>query len=87
MAPDPGHLLRTGDDAEAVAIGRARHRRVLVEPGPDGGLVATGPEHALSAYVADLVRAGVPLRAFTPTRTPLEALFFMLTDGEKEDVA
>ena len=84
MAPDPGHLLRTGDDAEAVAIGRARHPRVLVEPAPDGGLVATGPEHELSAYVADLVRAGVPLRALTPTRTPLEALFFMLTDDERE---
>jgi ABC-2 type transport system ATP-binding protein len=86
MAPDPGHLLRTGDDREALAIGRNGHPRVLVEPGPDGGLVATGPEHELSAYVADLVRAGVPLRAFTPTRTPLEALFFMLTDDEREAV-
>jgi ABC-2 type transport system ATP-binding protein len=86
MAPDPGHLLRTGDDAEAVAIGRARHPAVEVEAGPDGGLVATGPERELSAYVADLVRAEVPLLAFTPTRTPLEALFFMLTDGDPDEV-
>lgn len=80
MAPDPGHLLRTGDDDQAVAIGLSHHARVLLEPSPDGGLVATGSERDLSAYVADLVRAGVPLLAFTPTRTPLEALFFMLTD-------
>jgi len=85
MAPDPGHLLRTGDDAQAVTIGRARHPRVLVEHAPDGGLVATGPERELSAYVADLVRAEVPLLAFTPTRTPLEALFFMLTDAREDD--
>jgi hypothetical protein len=26
------------------------------------------------------VRGGVQLRSFTPTRTPLEALFFLLTD-------
>ncbi|MBL0746480.1 ABC transporter ATP-binding protein [Nocardioides baculatus] len=86
MAPDPGHLLRTGDDRQAVAIGRARHPGVVVEPAPDGGLVATGSERDLSAYVADLVRAEVPLLAFTPTRTPLEALFFMLTDARPDDV-
>ena len=87
MAPDPGHLLRTGDDAEAVAIGRARHTGITVEAAPDGGLVATGPERELSEYVADLVRAEVPLLAFTPTRTPLEALFFMLTDAHAGDDA
>ncbi len=84
MAPDPGHVLRTGDDATALALGREHHPGVLVEDGPDGGLMATGSEHDLAAYVADLVRTGVPLLAFTPTRTPLEALFFMLTDAEPE---
>ena len=83
MAPDPGHLLRTGDDPSAVVIGR-RHPEVVVEASPDGGLVATGSERHLAAYVADLVRAEVPLLAFTPTRTPLEALFFMLTDAEAD---
>ena len=86
MAPDPGHLLRTGDDAQAVSIGQARHPAVDVEPSPEGGLVATGSERDLAAYVADLVRAEVPLLAFTPTRTPLEALFFMLTDARSDDV-
>ena len=85
MAPEPGHLLRTGDDVQAIAIGRNLHPAVLVEPAPEGGLVATGPQQAMTAYVADLVRADVPLLAFTPTRTPLEELFFMLTDGEPDD--
>ncbi|RYC05542.1 ABC transporter ATP-binding protein [Nocardioides zhouii] len=84
MAPDPGHLLRTGDDAKAVVVGRLRHPDIVVEPSPDGGLVATGSERGLAAYVADLVHAEIPLLAFTPTRTPLEALFFMLTDAEAD---
>jgi ABC-2 type transport system ATP-binding protein len=79
MAPDPGHLLSTSDDTAAVEIARA-HPRITLEPHPDGGLIATGPREQLSAYVADLVRAHLDLLAFTPTQTPLEALFFMLTD-------
>ena len=86
MAPDPGHLLRTGDDAHALTLGRERHPGIFVEASPDGGLVATGSERQLAAYVADLVRAEVPLLAFTPTRTPLEALFFMLTDAAPDHV-
>ena len=84
MAPDPGHVLRTGDDATAQAVGREHHPKVVVASGPDGGLMVTGSDDDLAAYVADLVRAGIPLRAFTPTRTPLEALFFMLTDSEPD---
>src|SRR4051795_12358239 len=78
MAPDPGHLLSTSDDAEAQRIARERHPDVAVETNPEGGLVAIGPSERLSAYVADLVRADLQLRQFTPTQTPLEALFFML---------
>ncbi|QIG43116.1 ABC transporter ATP-binding protein [Nocardioides anomalus] len=85
MAPDPGHLLSTDDDARAVALAIASHPEVAVEVDPDGGLVAVGPPARLSAYVADLVRAGIGLRQFTPTQTPLEALFFMLTDAEPDD--
>lgn len=86
MAPDPGHVLRTGDDELAAEIAHSRHPRVLIQSGQDGGLLATGPERELSAFVAELVRAEVPLYAFTPTRTRLEALFFMLTDGHQVTV-
>ena len=85
VAPDPGHLLSTTDDARAVAIAD-RHPGVLVEPDPEAALVVTGPQADVSAYVADLVRADVELLGFTRTRTPLEALFFMLTDDAPEAV-
>jgi ABC-2 type transport system ATP-binding protein len=84
MAPDPGHLLSTSDDKRAVVIARDQHPEVTVEPDPEGGLVAIGPRDELSAYVADLIRSDVGLLAFTPTQTPLEALFFMLTDTHPE---
>jgi ABC-2 type transport system ATP-binding protein len=79
MAPDPGYLLETDDDERARAVGD-RHPGLTVVRDLDAALVVTGPRPEVSAYVADLVRAEVGLRAFTPTRTPLEALFFMLTD-------
>ena len=82
MAPAPGHLLSTSDDASAVRLARAQHPEVGVEHDPDGGLVAIGTQEQLSAYVAGLVRADIALRQFTPTQTPLEALFFMLTDTQ-----
>jgi ABC-2 type transport system ATP-binding protein len=86
-APDPGHLLSTSNDMRAIDIAAGRHTALKVEPDPEGGLVVTGPQQQLSAYVADLVRGGVDLHAFTPTETPLEALFFMLTDTHSDSPA
>jgi ABC-2 type transport system ATP-binding protein len=81
-APDPGHLLGTDDDGRAMALARDRHPALRVEPDVENAcLTVTGPPAALSAYVADLVGKGVGLRQLTPTQTPLEALFFMLTDA------
>jgi ABC-2 type transport system ATP-binding protein len=86
MAPEPGHLLSTSDDVRAQVIARDQHPGVTVVPDPEGGLVAIGPRDALSAYIADLVRGDLQLFEFTPTQTPLEALFFMLTDTEADDL-
>ena len=83
MAPDPGHLLDTSDNAQAMTIAGNRHPRLTVDAGPEGALIATGPRDQISNYVADLVRSDVELLAFTPTETPLEALFFMLTDAQR----
>jgi len=81
MAPDPGHRLDTVDNHHARALA-ASHGGVQVEPAEpeEDGLTVVGQQAAVAAYVADVVKAGIPLRVFTPTRTPLEALFFMLTD-------
>ncbi|WP_028645122.1 ABC transporter ATP-binding protein [Nocardioides sp. URHA0020] len=87
MAPDPGHRMVTSDDDRAVALA-ARHPAVSVvrDPDPDGrpALAVTGPQRQVSGYVASIVQADVELLELTPTQTPLEALFFMLTDDETE---
>ena len=79
MAPDPGHRLATTDDARALGIAEG-HPEVAVVRDPEAALVVTGGPTQLSAFVASLVRADIGLLEFTPTQTPLEALFFMLTD-------
>jgi len=84
LAPDPGHLLSTGDDVRAQRLALERHTEVVVAADPGGGLIVSGSREQLSSYVADLVRADVELLEFTPTQTPLEALFFMLTDTEAD---
>ena len=84
MAPDPGHVLRTSDDGRAVGLAKELHPTLTVEAAPEGGLVVTGPPDDISAYVSDVVTSGLALRELTPTQTPLEALFFMLTDTEAD---
>jgi ABC-2 type transport system ATP-binding protein len=79
MAPDPGHLLATTDDTRAVALAE-EHPGLRVARDPEAALVVTGPQQEVSAYVAALVLGGIDLLAFNQTQTPLEALFFMLTD-------
>ena len=81
MAPDPGYALATTADDRALELAEADHRvAVTRDPDAGAGLVVTGAQEAVSAYVGSLVRHGVQLLSFTPTRTPLESLFFMLTD-------
>src|SRR4051794_9711471 len=87
QAPDPGHLLSTTDDDRAIELARERHAGLTVGRDPEGGLTVSGPREQLSAYVADLIRSDVDLLAFTPTETPLEALFFMLTDTHSDSPA
>jgi ABC-2 type transport system ATP-binding protein len=81
QAPDPGYVLSTTDDYLALLIAR-RHPAISASRDPDAALVVTGPETAVSAYVGAVVGGGIGLLTFSPTRTPLEALFFMLTDHD-----
>jgi ABC-2 type transport system ATP-binding protein len=88
MAPDPGHLLDTADNRRAAQIA-ARHAVSVTDDldvnGADAGaLIVSGPADVVASYVADVVATGIRLRQFTPTQTPLEALFFMLTDTGTE---
>ena len=90
-APDPGTAWSPATTSAPSPSprgtrrsGRPRSRpRGRLDPGPR----VTGPRAQVSAYVAALVRADVELLELTPTRTPLEALFFMLTDDPAADPA
>jgi ABC-2 type transport system ATP-binding protein len=78
MAPDPGHLLDTTDNARTLEL--AGHHALTVTDDETGALIVSGPTREVSAFVAEIVSSGIELRQLTPTQTPLEALFFMLTD-------
>src|SRR4051812_46200908 len=84
-APEQGHRLATDDDVRARALA-AGHARLKVSEHPDGDLVVVGPQAAVDAYVVALVREGIALRRLEVTETPLEALFFMLTEAAPSGV-
>ena len=79
----PGHLISTSDDDGALALAD-NQPTVTVRRGPDDALTMTGPQRDVSSYIGTLLRADIDLLAYTPTETPLEALFFMLTDTESD---
>ena len=78
QAPDPAHRLKTTDDAHAVAVARNHPRIAIVET--DDALAVRGSQGDVDAFIADLVANGVALRGLTIDETPLEELFFMLTE-------
>jgi ABC-2 type transport system ATP-binding protein len=82
MAPDPGHRLDTSDNDFVLELA-ARQPGIAVRRDA-GALLVTGARPDLSAYVAEVVRARIELLELTPTQTPLEALFFMLTQDSPD---
>jgi ABC-2 type transport system ATP-binding protein len=78
-APEQGHRLSTDDDPRALSVA-ARHADLDVRAG-DSGLIVKGPQAAVDAYVRTLVASGLALRGLAQTETPLETLFFMLTEA------
>jgi len=50
----------------------------------DYGLVVTGPQPDIDAYLKTLITANVRLRKLELTEEPLESLFFMLTESSPE---
>jgi ABC-2 type transport system ATP-binding protein len=80
QAPEQGHRLLTDDDARALRLA-VRHPGLEVAADPEGGLSVIGPQSGVDAYVTTLVGSGLALRRLELTETPLEALFFMLTES------
>jgi ABC-2 type transport system ATP-binding protein len=83
-APEQGHRLSTNDDQRALELAE-RHARLSVRAS-DTDLLVEGPQDAVDAYVRSLVDSGLSLRGLAQTETPLESLFFMLTEGAPERV-
>jgi len=83
QAPPPAHLLSTSDDRAAAALAAGRPQ--LAVTASEGRLAVRGTQAAVDFYVSTLVRAGVAVRSLTPGETPLEALFFLLTESGPED--
>jgi ABC-2 type transport system ATP-binding protein len=50
----------------------------------DTGLAVRGPQDEIDAAIADLVADGIALRGLSRRETPLEALFFMLTEASPD---
>jgi len=80
QAPEQGHRLHTSDDEHALALASAREG-LRVQRGEHDGLVLHGAQSDVDAYISALVGAGLQLRGLELTETPLEALFFMLTES------
>jgi ABC-2 type transport system ATP-binding protein len=78
QAPQQAHQVGTSDDDRALALADGLDGLEVVRV--DGVLHARGSEGALDAWIASIVGAGVALRNLSLDETPLEALFFMLTE-------
>ena len=89
-APEPAHVLRTSDDHRVQRPrARSRHGAIAVAPDVEAGLVRHRRPRPRCRAVRR--RRGRPTgsscsRSSRPA-TPLEELFFMLTDPAPEDLA
>jgi ABC-2 type transport system ATP-binding protein len=77
QAPAQAHRLATTDDERAAALATTHDLEVTAV---DGGLAVRGDQTQLDALIADIVAGGIGLRGLALSETPLEALFFMLTE-------
>gem|GEM_PF-24830 len=88
---DGTRLPLDGDHAAAHFGLSADHLAAEISPAEDGaaedhewadyGLVITGAQPDVDAYVKTLVNADIALRGLELTEEPLESLFFMLTES------
>ena len=83
QAPQQGHRLSTDDDARAREIATAQPH--LTVRAVEDGLSISAEQDEVDRYVQALVAAGVAVRSLEYTETPLESLFFMLTEDPEHD--
>jgi ABC-2 type transport system ATP-binding protein len=78
QAPAQAHQITTNDNDRAESLARAHGLQVT---GVGDGLAVRGSQETVDALIADIVASGIALRGLSLDETPLEALFFMLTES------
>jgi ABC-2 type transport system ATP-binding protein len=80
-APDAAWRLHTNDDHLALAVAR-QVTELKISTHEDGGLLVVAAEERLDAYMVRLGRSGIAVRGLVLDVTPLESLFFSLTEKD-----
>lgn len=86
QAPASGYLLATSDDARAIEL-LAGHPGVRAAPARAGGISLAAEGGTLDKYVLALGGAGIAVRRLELTTSPLESMFFKLTDDARDPAA
>jgi ABC-2 type transport system ATP-binding protein len=86
QAPAPEHRLHTDNDGEAVEVA-GRYEGIGIEPHPSGGLAVRARQPDLDRYVVGLGKADIAVRTLGRSVTPLELMFFELTETGPDDGA
>jgi ABC-2 type transport system ATP-binding protein len=85
-APEPAwRLLTSDDDAAWTEAGRGGELKASRDD--RGGLVVVAGQDRMDAYVVRLGQTGIAVRGLSLDVTPLEAMFFHLTDSGPAEVA
>ena len=81
QAPAQAHRVATSDDARTEALARARQLEV---DRIGDALAVRGGQDDIDRLITDVVTAGIALRGLSLDHTPLESLFFMLTESSPD---
>jgi ABC-2 type transport system ATP-binding protein len=81
QAPEQGHRISTDDDPRARDLAGG-FPRLAIDPVGADGLAVVGPQGEVDRFIRAIVEDGVALRSLEYAETPLETLFFMLTETE-----
>jgi len=78
-APPSAYLMSTSDDARALGLASGQWG-IRAERSPNEGLMLQAEDGALDPFVLALGRADVAVRRLELSMSPLESMFFALTD-------
>jgi ABC-2 type transport system ATP-binding protein len=85
-APAPAYRLRTIDDTAALAVA-AERAEVVAQPYTGDGLTVRAEAADLDGYVAELVGTGIAVRELRQATSPMEQMFFTLTEADRAPAA